>query len=55
MGKYIMAFDAGTTSSRCILFNEKGEVCSTAQKEFTQYFPKPGWVEHNANEIWSTQ
>ena len=54
MGKYIMAFDAGTTSSRCILFNEKGEVCSTAQKEFTQYFPKPGWVEHNANEIWST-
>ena len=55
MEKYIMAFDAGTTSSRCILFNEKGEVCSTAQKEFTQYFPKPGWVEHNANEIWSTQ
>ncbi len=55
MGKYIMALDAGTTSSRCILFNQKGEVCSLAQKEFTQYFPKPGWVEHDANEIWSTQ
>lgn len=55
MGKYIMALDAGTTSNRCILFNEKGEMCSVAQKEFTQYFPKPGWVEHNANEIWSTQ
>ena len=54
-GGYIMAFDAGTTSSRCILFNEKGEICSVAQKEFTQYFPKPGWVEHDANEIWSTQ
>lgn len=50
-----MAFDAGTTSSRCILFNERGEICSVAQKEFTQYFPKPGWVEHDANEIWSTQ
>ena len=55
MGKYIMALDAGTTSNRCILFNEKGEMCSVAQKEFTQYFPKPGWVEHDANEIWSTQ
>ena len=55
MGKYIMALDAGTTSSRCILFDQKGEVCSLAQKEFTQYFPKPGWVEHDANEIWSTQ
>ena len=42
-------------SNRCILFNEKGEMCSVAQKEFTQYFPKPGWVEHDANEIWSTQ
>ena len=52
---YIMALDAGTTSNRCILFNEKGEMCSVAQKEFTQYFPKPGWVEHDANEIWSTQ
>ena len=49
-----MALDAGTTSNRCILFNEKGEICSVAQKEFTQYFPKPGWVEHNANEIWSS-
>lgn len=55
MGKYVMALDAGTTSNRCILFNERGEVCSAAQKEFTQYFPKPGWVEHDANEIWSTQ
>lgn len=55
MGKYIMAFDAGTTSSRCILFNEQGEMVSVAQKEFTQYFPKPGWVEHDAMEIWSTQ
>ncbi len=55
MGMYIMALDAGTTSNRCILFNEKGEMCSVAQKEFTQYFPKPGWVEHDANEIWSTQ
>ena len=50
-----MALDAGTTSNRCILFNEKGEMCSVAQKEFTQYFPKPGWVEHDANEIWQTQ
>jgi glycerol kinase len=55
MGKYIMALDAGTTSSRCILFNEKGEMISVAQKEFTQYFPKPGWVEHDAMEILSTQ
>ena len=55
MAKYVMALDAGTTSNRCILFNEKGEMCSVAQKEFTQYFPQPGWVEHDANEIWSTQ
>lgn len=55
MSKYVMALDAGTTSNRCILFNEKGEICSMAQKEFTQYFPKPGWVEHDANEIWSSQ
>ena len=55
MAKYVMALDAGTTSNRCILFNEKGEMCSVAQKEFTQHFPKPGWVEHDANEIWSTQ
>ena len=55
MAKYVMALDAGTTSNRCILFNEKGQMCSVAQKEFTQYFPKPGWVEHDADEIWSTQ
>ena len=54
MTKYIMALDAGTTSNRAILFNKKGEICSVAQKEFTQIFPKPGWVEHNAAEIWST-
>ncbi len=53
--KYIMALDAGTTSNRCILFNEKGEMCSVAQKEFTQYFPQPGWVEHDAEEIWASQ
>ena len=55
MAKYVMALDAGTTSNRCILFNEKGEMCSVSQKEFTQFFPKPGWVEHDANEIWQTQ
>ena len=55
MAKYVMALDAGTTSNRCILFNEKGEMCSVAQKEFTQYFPKPGWVEYDADEIWSSQ
>lgn len=55
MSKYVMALDAGTTSNRCILFNEKGEIVSLAQKEFTQYFPKSGWVEHDAAEIWLTQ
>ena len=55
MAKYIMALDSGTTSNRCILFNESGEVCSIAQKEFTQIFPQPGWVEHDADEIFSTQ
>ena len=55
MAKYIMALDAGTTSNRCILFDETGTMQSVAQKEFTQYFPKPGWVEHDANEIWSSQ
>ena len=55
MQKYIMALDAGTTSNRCILFDHNGRMCSVAQKEFTQYFPKPGWVEHDANEIWTTQ
>lgn len=54
MAKYVMALDAGTTSNRCILFDEKGGIVSMAQKEFTQYFPKPGWVEHDAGEIWST-
>ena len=55
MPKYIMALDAGTTSNRCILFNEAGEICSVAQKEFTQIFPQPGWVEHDADEIFSVQ
>ena len=55
MAKYVMALDAGTTSNRCILFNEKGEVCSMAQREFKQYFPQPGWVEHDADEIWASQ
>lgn len=55
MSKYIMALDQGTTSSRCILFNKKGEILSMAQKEFTQIYPKPGWVEHNPMEIWSSQ
>ena len=54
MAKYVMALDAGTTSNRCILFNEEGKIVSMAQKEFTQIFPKPGWVEHDANEIWYT-
>lgn len=55
MAKYIMALDAGTTSNRCILFDENGRIVSVAQKEFSQIFPTPGWVEHDANEIWSTQ
>ena len=55
MSKYIMAFDAGTTSSRCIIFNRKGEICESAQKELIQHYPKPGWVEHDADTIWSTQ
>ncbi|MCR5195000.1 MAG: glycerol kinase GlpK [Pseudobutyrivibrio sp.] len=55
MTKYVMALDSGTTSNRCILFNEKGQMCSVAQKEFTQFFPQPGWVEHDAGEIWQTQ
>ena len=55
MARYIMAFDAGTTSNRCILFDQQGNICSSAQKEFTQIFPKPGWVEHDAREIWATQ
>ena len=55
MGKYIMALDQGTTSSRCILFDKKGKILSMAQKEFTQIYPNPGWVEHNPMEIWSSQ
>lgn len=55
MKKFIMALDAGTTSNRCILFNHSGEIVSVAQKEFTQIFPKPGWVEHDAREIWAAQ
>ena len=54
METYVMALDAGTTSNRCILFNREGKICSMAQREFPQYFPKPGWVEHDANEIWAT-
>ena len=54
MADYIMALDAGTTSNRCILFNKKGEICSMAQREFHQYFPQPGWVEHDADEIWAS-
>jgi glycerol kinase len=55
MPQYILSFDQGTTSSRSIIFNEKGSIISVAQKEFTQIFPQPGWVEHDALEIWSTQ
>ncbi len=55
MEKYIMALDLGTTSCRCILFNKAGKICSIAQKEFPQIYPQPGWVEHDAEEIWATQ
>ena len=55
MGKYVMAMDQGTTSSRCILFDKAGNICSLAQKDFAQYYPKPGWVEHDPHEIWSSQ
>lgn len=54
METYILSLDQGTTSSRAILFNQKGEIVHSSQKEFTQHFPKPGWVEHNANEIWGS-
>ena len=54
MKKYIMALDGGTTSNRCILFDHAGHICSMAQREFTQYFPKPGYVEHDADEIWAS-
>ncbi len=53
--KYILALDQGTTSSRAILFDQSGTICHTAQKEFPQIFPKPGWVEHDPNAIWSSQ
>ena len=55
MGEYILSLDQGTTSSRAIVFDKKGNVVSMAQKEFTQYFPKSGWVEHDPQEIWSSQ
>ncbi|WP_029202057.1 glycerol kinase GlpK [Oribacterium sp. NK2B42] len=55
MSKYVMAMDSGTTSNRCILFDKAGNICSVAQKEFTQFFPQPGWVEHDAGEIWQSQ
>ena len=55
MKKYILSLDQGTTSSRAIIFDKQGSIVSIAQKEFTQYFPQPGWVEHDPNEIWSTQ
>lgn len=55
MEKYILAVDQGTSSSRAIIFNKRGESCAVAQKEFTQYFPKSGWVEHNPHEIWSSE
>lgn len=55
MEKYIMALDQGTTSSRCIIYNKKGEIISMAQKEFEQIYPNPGWIEHNPMEIWSSQ
>ena len=53
-GEFILSLDQGTTSSRAILFNQKGEIVETAQREFEQFFPKPGWVEHDANEIWTS-
>ena len=55
MTKYILAFDRGTTSSRAIIFNRNGNMLTVAQKEFQQIFPQPGWVEHDADEIWSSQ
>ena len=53
--KYIMALDQGTTSSRCIIYDNKGHICSMQQKEFEQIYPKAGWIEHNPVEIWSSQ
>ncbi|MGH6609814.1 MAG: FGGY family carbohydrate kinase, partial [Burkholderiaceae bacterium] len=55
MSKYILALDQGTTSSRAIVFDRRGRIIASAQQEFRQFFPRPGWVEHDAREIWSTQ
>ncbi|MBR5063861.1 MAG: glycerol kinase, partial [Bacteroidales bacterium] len=55
MSKYILALDQGTSSSRAIVFDHDGNICSTAQQEFTQYFPQPGWVEHDPMEIWASE
>ncbi len=55
MSRYVMALDQGTTSSRAILFDASGEIAAADQYEFTQHFPQPGWVEHDANEIWDSQ
>ena len=55
MKQYVMALDAGTTSNRCILFDHSGNIASVSQKEFSQHYPHPGWVEHDAQEIWGTQ
>ena len=55
MGKFILSLDQGTTSSRAIVFDRNGLPVAVSQKEFTQFYPKPGWVEHDAEEIWSTQ
>ena len=55
MEKYILAFDQGTTSSRALIFDREGNICTSAQKEFPQIFPKPGWVEHRPSDIWSSQ
>ena len=55
MKRYVLALDQGTTSSRSILFDRDGQIVAVAQQEFTQHFPQPGWVEHDAEEIWATQ
>src|SRR4030042_5803917 len=55
MGQYIMALDQGTTSSRTLIFSKAGEIVSSSQQEFKQYYPQPGWVEHDAEEIWQSQ
>ena len=55
MKKYVLALDQGTTSSRCILFDKQGNICSMAQKEFEQIYPHAGWVEHDPMEIWASQ